>query len=248
MALNGLYVVMSGLALSWTSGLTVNIAAGQAFIEGIREITATTKVVGDNATTRLWMDVTGAITSGTGAYAPTLSVYLGSVTTLAGVVTAIDIAGVLRMNGGIAVRTVADTGKPVDTPTTSAVFITYNSVGESWLWNGTNYCFIEDRAGTVALVDGASIALNATLGNIFNVTLGGNRALAAASGLRDRQKFTIYVKQDATGSRTLTLNAAYKVPSTITVSQSTAAAAIDRYDFEYTAFGGCCLIGYQKGY
>ena len=69
MAMNGLYVIMRGLDLSWTSGLTVNIAAGQAFVEGVREIVATTKVVGDNATTRLWMDYSGAILSGTGAYA-----------------------------------------------------------------------------------------------------------------------------------------------------------------------------------
>lgn len=60
-------------------------------------------------------------------------------------------------------------------------------------------------SGVVALTDGASIALDASLGNHFRVTLAGNRTLAAPTNPVDGQRISIEVIQDATGSRTLTL-------------------------------------------
>ena len=249
MAMNGLYVIMRGLDLSWTSGLTVNIAAGQAFVEGVREIVATTKVVGDNATTRLWMDYSGAILSGTGAYAPTLAVFLGTVTTLAGVVTVIDVAGVLKMQGGIPVRQVADTVKPVDTPTSLAVFLTVTNGAGSWLWNGTKYLFLDDRKATVAITDAATIATDVSLGDVFTVTLAGNRTLGAPTNPQDRQKCRWLFKQDGTGSRTLALNAIFHVPTGITVTLSTTAAKIDILEAEYSTFAAAWLVtNFQKGY
>ena len=60
-------------------------------------------------------------------------------------------------------------------------------------------------SGVVALTDGATINLDASLGNHFRVTLGGSRTLAIPTNPVDGQKITIEVIQDGTGSRTLTL-------------------------------------------
>lgn len=60
-------------------------------------------------------------------------------------------------------------------------------------------------SGVSVLTDGATIALDASLGNHFRVTLGGNRTLGVPTNPIDGQKITIEIIQDATGSRTLTL-------------------------------------------
>lgn len=62
----------------------------------------------------------------------------------------------------------------------------------------------------VALTDGASIAVNAALGNIFGVVLGGNRVLAnPTSPAGDGQKIIFAFQQDGTGSRILSYGTAY---------------------------------------
>lgn len=63
-----------------------------------------------------------------------------------------------------------------------------------------------DRLGAaVALTDGASVALDASAGSSFRLTLGGNRTLAAPSNPTDGQVIELELTQDGTGSRTLTL-------------------------------------------
>jgi hypothetical protein len=62
----------------------------------------------------------------------------------------------------------------------------------------------------VALTDAATVAIDASAGNDFRVTIAGNRTIGAPSNLTDGQALTITVTQDATGSRTLTWNAVYK--------------------------------------
>ena len=89
----------------------------------------------------------------------------------------------------------------------------------------------------VALTDGATITSAcdpARPTQFASVTLGGNRTLAftgAAAGMRG----TILVKQDATGSRTLTLPTGSKVAGggSGAVTLSTAANAVDRLSWEY---------------
>jgi hypothetical protein len=70
---------------------------------------------------------------------------------------------------------------------------------------------LPDRAGTLALVlpgpalvltDAATVALDASLGNRFTVTLGGNRTLSF-SNVADGQIVEVEVYQDGTGGRTL---------------------------------------------
>ena len=56
----------------------------------------------------------------------------------------------------------------------------------------------------VTLTDGATITPDFDTGNIFTVTLGGNRTMANPSNLVAGQSGSIFIVQDGTGSRTLT--------------------------------------------
>lgn len=79
---------------------------------------------------------------------------------------------------------------------------------------------LQDRAGTLAdlgaqtftgaqrgafvtLTDGATVAVDLSLGNLFNLVLGGNRTLGAPTGVVAGQQGLINAYQDTTGSRTL---------------------------------------------
>lgn len=77
------------------------------------------------------------------------------------------------------------------------------------------------------LTDGATINWDMSLGLNAVVTLAGNRTLAAPTNMPVGSTCYIIVKQDATGNRTLTWNAAFKWPSGVAPVLSTAANAVD---------------------
>ena len=88
-----------------------------------------------------------------------------------------------------------------------------------------------DAHAFVALTDAATIAVDFATGINFRVTLAGNRTLGAPTNLKDGQSGIIRVKQDATGSRTLAFNTAYKFPGGTVPTLSTAANAVDRFAY-----------------
>jgi hypothetical protein len=65
------------------------------------------------------------------------------------------------------------------------------------------------RSAVVALTDAAHIATNVDLGNIFEVTLGGNRTLDNPTGLVKGMSWVVMVHQDGTGGRTLAFGSQY---------------------------------------
>lgn len=80
----------------------------------------------------------------------------------------------------------------------------------------------------VALTDAASIATDASLGNIFTVTIAGNRTLANPTNPISGQKCIWRIKQDGTGNRTITLDTAFRLGYDVTsVILSTAANKTD---------------------
>src|SRR6185312_4435838 len=88
----------------------------------------------------------------------------------------------------------------------------------------------------VPLTDGASIAVPATAGNVFTVTLGGNRTLAAPTGGVDGQLLRLRVTQDSTGSRNLSYASAYEFSVTLPAPVlSTSPNTTDVLLFEYDA-------------
>ena len=78
------------------------------------------------------------------------------------------------------------------------------------------------RCTPVTLTYAATVTTNASLSNHFRITLTGALTLAAPTNPSDGQRVFWEFIQDATGSRLLTLNAAF-VTGSIGVTLSTAA-------------------------
>ena len=81
--------------------------------------------------------------------------------------------------------------------------------------------------GTVALTSGASVATDATAGNLFTLTLGVNATLANPTGMKAGASYAWVITQDATGSRTLSYGSAFTWPGGTAPVLSTAAGAVD---------------------
>lgn len=90
-----------------------------------------------------------------------------------------------------------------------------------------NAARVNINQGTAALTDAATIATDASLGNVFTVTLGGNRTLGAPTNLAAGATYIWIITQDGTGSRTLSYNAVFKWPGGAAPTLSTAAGAVD---------------------
>lgn len=103
-------------------------------------------------------------------------------------------------------------GAEVRTGTDDAKFVTAKS--------------IYDAAALVTLTDAATVAVDLAAGINFVLTLGGNRTLGAPTNAKPGASGVIVVKQDATGSRTLAYNTAWKFFGGAP-TLSTAANAVD---------------------
>jgi hypothetical protein len=99
-----------------------------------------------------------------------------------------------------------------------------------------------------ALSDGANIATDASLGNVFTVTIAGNRTMSAPSNAAAGQCIRYHVTQDGTGSRTLTWNAAFDFGATGAPTLSTGAGKMDVIGFEYdSGLAKWCCLGSALG-
>ena len=81
------------------------------------------------------------------------------------------------------------------------------------------------------LTDGATITPDFGANHNFTVTLGGNRTLANPTNIVAGQTGSIFVVQDATGGRTLSFGAYFKLPAATAPTLSTGANAVDRIDY-----------------
>lgn len=97
------------------------------------------------------------------------------------------------------------------------------------------------------LTDAATIAVDASLSNNFIVTLAGNRTLANPTNLADGMILNFYIKQDATGSRTLAYGSAYKFSGGLN-TLSTTASARDVISCIYNSADGVLLCNLTKAY
>lgn len=139
----------------------------------------------------------GTVSSGTVGQ---IGVYAGSGTTISGQTVA---SGVVLKGQGAAV------------PVASAIAD-----------NGSNVAISEAALTTpVALTDGATIATNAALSNVFTVTIAGNRTLSNPTNLVAGQFITWQLKEDATGSRTLALDTDFNLINGGTFAMNSAANA-----------------------
>lgn len=85
----------------------------------------------------------------------------------------------------------------------------------------------------VALADAANIATDASLGNVFNVTLGGNRTLQNPTNLVAGFTYIWHIGQDGTGNRTLAYGNIFKFPSGVAPVLSITANAKDSLQGSY---------------
>jgi hypothetical protein len=101
-----------------------------------------------------------------------------------------------------------------------------------------------------ALTDAATIATDASLGNHFRVTLGGNRTLGNPTNAVDGQKIMWEIKQDGTGTRTLTLDTKFALGTDITAVTLT--TTINKRDFLGVVYNSTddkfYVIAFVKGY
>ena len=82
---------------------------------------------------------------------------------------------------------------------------------------------------------GGAISVDASLGNMFRVTLSGTGTVGAPTNSQDGQTINFHISQDGTGNRTLTWNSAYKWPSGVAPTLSTAANALDVVSCTYNS-------------
>lgn len=83
-----------------------------------------------------------------------------------------------------------------------------------------------------ALTDGATITPDFSASCNFSVTLGGNRTLANPTNMVAGQSGSIFISQDATGSRTLAYGSYWDFQNGGTApTLTTTASAVDRIDY-----------------
>jgi hypothetical protein len=95
----------------------------------------------------------------------------------------------------------------------------------------------------VALTDAATIAVDASLGNDFRVTLGGNRTMGTPSNATGGQQIIFQVTQGSGGPFTLSWGSGYEFSAALPQpSLSTTAGQIDLLGFIYDAARGTWLL------
>lgn len=91
------------------------------------------------------------------------------------------------------------------------------------------------------LTDGATINWDLNANQVCVVTLAGNRTLAAPTNQRAGAMYTLLVKQDGTGTRTLNFNAAYKFKRNTTPVLATSGSDFDVIQFVSDGTSMYCL-------
>jgi hypothetical protein len=167
----GAYGIVTGLALSTASGLTLDIAAGHAMCDGPVPRTATSIVLTDNQSrVYIYLSQSGSVTAVNSSLTPPAGaqVFLGSCVTNspAGSVTGIDQSGVMYLSP-FPWRATADAGPsaPGDSaslPTT--IMFLHKGANDTWLWDGPAGVykhFSGGSSGTAAIADGGTGATTA---------------------------------------------------------------------------------------
>jgi hypothetical protein len=242
----GAFGVLQGLAPTTFDGLNLTFAAGQALVGGIAELSVGGVITLPDNTSNIWIWLKAGVQPALGATLlqavatsttpPTGQwTLIGNATTSGGVVTAIDLSGVVYLANGLPARTTADTGAPGDSPNVASRILTYTQ-GGSYQWDGTAHRQLTPASVLSMSASGAQFgghtsqsfnvqALTATLmltvadANIqqLSCTTGQTVALPANAVASFGQSFQIFNSAGSGGSLTLK-------DSTLTTTIATIAA------------------------
>lgn len=139
-----------------------------------------------------------------------------------------------------------DTAKVRCDGTNVVAIVSGSGGGGTYAGISSNNAFTKSQSVTFAsLTDGATISVDASLSNNFRVTLGGNRTLANPTNLADGMVLNFYIKQDGTGSRTLSYGNKYKFFGS-TSALSTTASSRDMISCIYDATDDVLLCNLVK--
>ena len=167
----GAYFAAQGLTLAPGPELTVAVASGVAMIDGpvCLEAAHNLPVPASSGPVFVWLLQSGLLAYTLGlAPPPTPACLLGSCTTSADAVTAVDTSGVL-MGLGILQRKTADAGIPADAPPAALHFITVTK-GGTYYWNGAAYIDVASPPSSVVVFLAASVQSFASAGANYLVT------------------------------------------------------------------------------
>ena len=99
----------------------------------------------------------------------------------------------------------------------------------------TNSCTIPTAWPFVVVTEAPTTTIDCDNGNAQQLTLTGNRVMAAPVNVQDGMEIELWVIQDGTGSRTLTWNAVFLFPNGLTPTLGTGPGAIDKFMLKYNA-------------
>jgi len=173
---------------------------------------ATTATSNNTASAIVARDASGNFSAGTITAALT-----GNATTASTLQTARNIQGV-SFNGSANITVVtAGSGITVSgTTVTNAGVLSINgnagTISNVAVTNTAQTFTAAQRGSITTLTDGATITPDFSLANNFVVTISGNRTLANPTNAASGQTGVIIIKQDSTGSRTMSYGSGYKFP------------------------------------
>jgi len=194
-------------------------------IQVANNVTDTT-VGGANSAVSLTFDSLGVIST-----ASNVALQINTADIVNGAITADKIA-----DGTIIAADIADgsitTAKIADANVTSAKIadanVTSAKLAADLQFTSGNTQFIgTGYSPTITLTDGATISWNTAEGQVAEVTLEGNRTMAAPTNVKDGAFYSLKVIQDGTGSRTISWNAVFKFTGATAPTLSTAANSVD---------------------
>lgn len=159
----GLFAVISGLAISAGSGLSLNVATGYALIDGVVEVSAQAYVV-PASQSRIWMWVrqNGTVVHTLTSTPPSSkSLYIGSVVTSGSAITSVDaVDGVQCLKGGVVFRSTSDVEIP-NASGPSGQILVCRTLGGTFLWDGAAWCVLK-KTGIVHTDASSILSLSST--------------------------------------------------------------------------------------
>ena len=147
----------------------------------------------------------------------------------------IGIAGSLTFEGSTADG--SETTLAVTDPTADRTVTLPDATGTVSLLSLAQTFTAGQRGEITTLTDAATVLVDFADSNHFSVTLAGNRTLDNPTNQVAGQSGSLFVIQDATGSRTLAYSSDWEFAGATAPTLSTAASTVDRIDYIVRASG-----------